>query len=159
MRAGQSRVARAEAAAVKLAHVRIRIADWNEAQALVMPLRKAVFVIEQGVPPELELDEYDAMSQHAIAADEADTVVATGRLLPDGHIGRMAVAHTERRRGLGTAVLKALTNEAQRKGFTSVVLHAQLTATGFYTRNGFTAFGPVFMDAGIEHVAMEKKFG
>ena len=124
-----------------------------------MPLRTAVFVIEQGVPPELELDEYDAVSQHAIAADQVNTVVATGRLLPDGHIGRMAVAHSERGNGLGTAVLMALIDKARRMGLNRVVLHAQLTARGFYTRNGFTAFGPMFMDAGIEHVAMEKKFG
>jgi predicted GNAT family N-acyltransferase len=137
--------------------VSIRILVWSAAQALVMPLRTAVFVIEQGVPPELELDEYDAVSQHAIAADHAKTVVATGRLLPDGHIGRMAVAHSERGHGLGTAVLMALMGEARRKGFERTVLHAQLSARGFYTRNGFTAFGPVFMDAGIEHVAMVKR--
>jgi predicted GNAT family N-acyltransferase len=152
-------MARIEAASVKLADVTIRIVDWGEAQALVMPLRTAVFVIEQGVPPELELDENDAVSQHAIATDAANTVLATGRLLPDGHIGRMAVAQSERRHGLGTAVLKALMSEAQRRGFRSVVLHAQIAAQGFYARNGFAAFGPMFMDAGIEHVAMEKKFG
>ena len=141
---------------MRLPEVSIRIANWNEAQALVMPLRTEVFVMEQGVPPELELDEFDALSQHAIAADDANTVLATGRLLPDGHIGRMAVARSARRHGLGTAVLKALMSEAQRRGFARTVLHAQLSAQGFYTRNGFTAFGPVFMDAGIEHVAMEK---
>jgi predicted GNAT family N-acyltransferase len=141
---------------MKLAEVSIRLVGWDEAQALVMPLRNEVFVIEQGVPPELELDDYDAVSLHAIAADEANTVVATGRLLPDGHIGRMAVAHSERRHGLGTAVLKALMSEAQRRGFERVILHAQLTAQGFYTRNGFAAYGPVFMDAGIEHIAMQK---
>ena len=144
---------------MKRTDVTIQIVDWSTAQALVMPLRTAVFVIEQGVPPELELDEYDAVSQHAIAADQVNTVVATGRLLPDGHIGRMAVAHSERGNGLGTAVLMALIDKARRMGLNRVVLHAQLTARGFYTRNGFTAFGPMFMDAGIEHVAMEKKFG
>jgi predicted GNAT family N-acyltransferase len=142
---------------VKRADVTIRIANWRDAQPLVLPLRTAVFVIEQGVPPELELDEYDAVSLHAIAADAANTVLATGRLLPDGHIGRMAVAHSERRHGLGTAVLKALMSEAQRKGFRRVILHAQVTAQGFYIRNGFVAFGPEFMDAGIEHIAMDKR--
>jgi predicted GNAT family N-acyltransferase len=141
---------------MRLSEITIRIVDWNEAQQLVMPLRNDVFVLEQGVPPELELDANDTVSVHAIAADEANTVVATGRLLPDGHIGRMAVARAERGRRIGTTVLAALLAEAQRRGFARVVLHAQLAAQGFYARNGFTPFGPVFMDAGIEHVAMER---
>jgi predicted GNAT family N-acyltransferase len=143
---------------MRTADISIRIVAWPEAQELVMPLRSAVFVLEQGVPPELELDEYDPVSMHAVAADEANTVVATGRLLPDGHIGRMAVARSERGQGTGTLVLRALMEEARRRGFVRVMLNAQVTATGFYERHGFSAFGPLFMDAGIEHRAMEKAF-
>jgi predicted GNAT family N-acyltransferase len=135
----------------------IRIIDWDEAQSLVMPLRTDVFVIEQGVPFDLELDEFDVLSRHAVASDAAGAVIATGRLLPDGHIGRLAVAATARGTGVGTAVLLALMNEARQRGFERVVLHAQLSAQGFYARNGFTAYGPVFLDADIEHIAMEKR--
>jgi predicted GNAT family N-acyltransferase len=149
-------VDRAEAGLVSGAEIPVRIVEWPTAQALVMPLRTAVFVIEQGVPAELELDEFDPVSLHAIATDAANTVVATGRLLPDGHIGRMAVARSERGHGFGAAVLKALMDAARRRGFTRVVLSAQLHALGFYQRHGFTAFGPVFMDATIEHQAMEQ---
>ena len=143
---------------MRAADISLRIVAWPEARELVMPLRSAVFVLEQGVPPELELDEYDPVSMHAIAADETNTVVATGRLLPDGHIGRMAVARVERGRGTGALVLRALMEEARRRGFARVMLNAQVTAMSFYARHGFSACGPLFMDAGIEHQAMEKTF-
>ena len=69
----------------------LEIVDWGAAQARVMPLRMQVFVVEQGVPAELELDAFDALSRHALALNAGGEVMATGRLLPDGHIERMAV--------------------------------------------------------------------
>ena len=134
----------------------LRIVDWPEAEALVMPLREAVFVVEQGVPAELERDEFDAVSRHAVAQDANGAVIATGRLLPDGHVGRMAVAANARGRGVGGRVLEALVAEAGVRGLAEVVLNAQLQAEAFYRRHGFVPEGGVFLEAGIEHRCMRR---
>ena len=136
--------------------VRIEITDWARAEAQVMPVRMAVFVVEQGVPEEIERDAFDAVSRHAIARDAAGAVVATGRLLPDGHIGRMAVAAPLRAKGVGGAVLEALVAEAVRTGLAEVALNAQVHALAFYRRHGFAEYGDVFMEAGIPHRAMRR---
>lgn len=135
---------------------RVEIADWARAEAQVMPVRMAVFVVEQGVPEDIERDAFDAVSRHAIARDEAGAVVATGRLLPDGHIGRMAVAAPLRGKGVGGAVLEALVAEAMRTGLAEVALNAQVHALAFYRRHGFVAYGDEFMEAGIPHRAMRR---
>ena len=136
--------------------VRVEITDWARAEAQVMPVRMAVFVVEQGVPEDIERDAFDAVSRHAIARDEAGAVVATGRLLPDGHIGRMAVAAPLRGKGVGGAVLEALVAEAARTGLAEVALNAQVHALAFYRRHGFVEYGDVFMEAGIPHRAMRR---
>lgn len=137
----------------------LELADWPAAQALVMPLRLAVFVVEQGVPAEMEMDEFDPLSLHAVLRNEAGEVVATGRLLPDGHIGRMAVRRDARGRGLGRRVLLALLAQARAAGMARLVLHAQITAQGFYSGHGFVPEGPVFQEAGIAHVRMVRSAG
>ena len=136
--------------------VRVEIADWAKAELQVMPVRMAVFVVEQGVPEDIERDVFDAVSRHAIARDETGAVVATGRLLPDGHIGRMAVAAPLRAKGVGGAVLEALVAAAVRAGLAEVALNAQVHALAFYRRHGFVEYGDVFMEAGIPHRAMRR---
>ena len=79
----------------------LEIMDWDAAQARVMPLRMRVFVVEQGVPADIELDAFDALSRHAVGLNAGGEVIATGRLLPDGHIGRMAVDGRWRGCGIG----------------------------------------------------------
>lgn len=137
--------------------LRIVIGAWEQQRQAAAALRQQVFVVEQGVPAELELDEMDAQSLHAVAYQDG-VPVATGRLLPDGHIGRMAVRQDARRAGTGSLVLCALMDEARRRGDRDVVLHAQLSARDFYARHGFEPEGEVFMDAGIEHIAMRRRF-
>ncbi len=83
--------------------------------------------------------------------------IGTGRLLPDGHIGRMAVVVEWRRRGIGAEILEALINEARKRGHKEVILSAQLRAAEFYREAGFTAEGKVYDDAGILHQKMRKK--
>ena len=122
-------------------------------------MRFAVFVEEQGVPAEIELDEWDAASEHAIAADAAGRPIATGRLLPDGHVGRMAVLPNWRGRGVGAAVLEALLARAVARGMERAVLNAQTQAREFYARFGFTQVSDEFMEAGIPHVTMERRLG
>lgn len=134
--------------------LRIVIGDWNDLRHDAQGLRVEVFVIEQGVPFELEWDEGDEVSIHAVAYDESGQAIATGRLLPDGHIGRMAVRKSARGQGIGSQVLTALLDEAAREGHTELVLHAQLHAWTFYERHGFVGEGEEFMEAGIAHRRM-----
>ena len=136
--------------------VRIEVVGWDEAEARVMPVRTGVFVVEQGVPEEIERDAFDTVCRHAIAHDAEGRVIATGRLLPDGHIGRMAVLREARGAGVGGAVLQALIAEAARRGLNEVALNAQTHALDFYLRHGFEAVGEVFMEAGIPHRAMRR---
>jgi len=135
----------------------IRILPWADARAAAQPIREAVFVAEQGVPPEIELDDWDERSEHAIAYDAADAPVGTGRLLPDGHIGRMAVLRESRGKGVGARLLDALIERARARGISRVALNAQAHAAPFYARFGFVVAGEAFMEAGIPHLAMERE--
>jgi len=129
---------------------------WDKAQPDAAPLRFAIFVGEQNVPPGIELDEMDEKSLHALAFDAAGRPIGTGRLLPDGRIGRMAVVKEWRRRGVGADLLEALVEEARRRGFREVKLSAQLQAAEFYRAHGFVAEGKVYEEAGILHQAMRR---
>ena len=131
--------------------------NWEQAQPIAGPLRFAIFVGEQNVPKGIELDDQDASCVHAVAFDVDGKAIGTGRLLPDGHIGRMAVVKEWRRRGLGAVILEALTAEARKRGHVEVVLSAQLQAMEFYRGFGFVAEGKVYEEAGILHQAMRKK--
>ena len=139
--------------------------------ARVYALRHEVFVVGQAVPVELERDALDACADHAVALVR-DLVVGTGRLV-DGRIaddgllvpgtpgavatiGRMAVADDARGTGLGRALLDLLVGRAGTRGLPEVELHAQLHARGFYERAGFTPFGEVYLEAGIEHLGMRR---
>ena len=128
--------------------------DWDSLRDHAQALRIEVFVVEQGVPVELEWDEADEVSTHAVAYDEEGLPVATGRLLPDRHIGRMAVRKSARGQGIGAQVLRALLDEAKRLGYRELVLHAQTHAVEFYARHGFKLHGEEFMEAGIPHRMM-----
>lgn len=133
-----------------------RIADWQRDRPALQRIREAVFVDEQGVSAELEWDGKDAQCLHALAAIGAVEPVATGRLQPDGKIGRMAVLREWRGRGLGQAILDELVRAAADSGLTTVYLHAQTHAMPFYERAGFVAEGPEFDEAGIPHRLMRR---
>lgn len=133
---------------------RVELGAWDAMRAEAEPIRFEVFVNEQRVPPESELDEWDATSLHALAFDAAGCAVATGRLLPDGHIGRMAVLREARGQGAGAAVLAALMAAARQRGVREVVLSAQTHALAFYERAGFVAEGPEYLDCDIAHRLM-----
>ncbi|AOU98348.1 hypothetical protein BI364_10570 [Acidihalobacter yilgarnensis] len=132
---------------------RIRQADWQSDRTILIALRETVFVHEQGVPLEIEIDEADPICLHLLA-EKAGHPVGTGRLLEDGHIGRLAVLREYRGQGIGRALLDALMHEAARLGHRHAILNAQLQAIPFYERAGFTASGPEFLDAGIPHREM-----
>ena len=131
----------------------VRLLDWNAAQAEAKRIRFTVFVEEQRVPAELEMDEHDAHCLHALAF-AGGRAIATGRLLPDGHIGRMAVLKEWRGQGAGRAMLRRLIDAARARGDREVVLSAQVHAVGFYRAEGFETEGPVYEEAGIPHQEM-----
>ena len=132
----------------------VRRADWAADRDLLQAVRRAVFVVEQAVPEALEWDEFDAVSRHALAVAPDGAAIGTARLLPDGHIGRVAVLASWRGCGVGGALLQHLLDAARRARLPEVKLNAQVRALGFYRRFGFVAEGEVFDDAGIEHRAM-----
>ena len=137
--------------------IRIELMSWDEAREKASPIRFSVFVEEQRVPIEIEWDDQDAPSVHALAYSGASEAIATGRLLPDGHIGRMAVLKAWRGKGVGGAILERLIGVARERGDTAIELFAQTHALAFYRRYGFVEKGEVFEEAGIPHQAMRKK--
>jgi predicted GNAT family N-acyltransferase len=140
-----------------MADFALRRTTWSEEDAArLQEVRFEVFVREQGVPLELEWDEFDPVSRHVLAISRDGHAVGTGRLLPDGHIGRMAVRAAWRRHGVGSAILSELLAMAREDGHDCVVLHAQTHATGFYARYGFEPEGEEFLEAGIPHRAMRR---
>ena len=134
---------------------RIDLLDWEGARELATPIRFAVFVEEQGVPAEIEMDDMDAQCVHALAFD-ADKAVGTARLLPDGHIGRMAVLKAWRSRGIGSLLLHSLIRKARERGDRMVLLSAQVHAVPFYRAHGFQPDGPQYEEAGIPHQGMRR---
>jgi alpha-beta hydrolase superfamily lysophospholipase/predicted GNAT family N-acyltransferase len=151
-----TRPARAEPARVKAARrIDIRLDDWTALQAQAGPIRTAVFVQEQGIAPELEWDENDAHCVHCLALVDGEPA-GTGRLLPDGHIGRMAVLPAHRRAGLGSLVLLALMQAAAQRGDARVALSAQTAVRDFYRAHGFLPEGEVYDEVGIPHQAMSR---
>ena len=134
--------------------LRVELGDWESMRAGAAPVRYTVFVEEQKVPAEIELDEFDPPSLHALAFGPDESVLGTGRLLPDGHIGRMAVLRQARGTGVGAALLRALMQAARARGDREVLLSAQTHAIPFYERFGFVAEGEEYDDAGIPHRAM-----
>lgn len=141
----------------------VSLASWKQLGEALSQVRFAVFVREQGVPPEFELDALDADATrclHAAATDEMGTVIATARLVldrPIPRIGRMAVLKAWRGRGIGAALLETLCAEAKRRGFTDVLLHSQTHATPFYFKLGFLSHGSEFVEAAIPHLEMRRK--
>jgi predicted GNAT family N-acyltransferase len=132
----------------------IVVRPWPGIAEQSRAVRESVFVIEQSIPVELEWDGIDPECIHALATDDRGVAIGTGRLLPDGHIGRMAVLREWRSRGVGRAILEALVEEARRRGFAQAMLNAQSYASGFYAKSGFEVVGDEFTEAGIPHVAM-----
>lgn len=136
----------------------VRFGDWSALADDARTVRYEVFVQEQGVPSALEMDDKDVDCLHAVAYDAAGMPLGTGRLLPDGHIGRMAVRRPGRGTGIGSALLQGLMAQARERGHDHVALSAQTHAAPFYARHGFVISGAQFVEAGIAHVHMQYRF-
>ena len=132
----------------------ILIKSWKEAEIDAFLVRQEVFVKEQGVPVELEIDEFDLSATHVLALKEGE-FIGTGRLvvLGDGQaqIGRMAVLAQFRNQGVGTQILGKLIDLAKMQGIKQLMLHAQVDAIPFYEKLGFKVEGPSYDEAGIPH--------
>ncbi len=135
----------------------VREANWATEANLLSNLRRLVFVVEQKVPEEEEWDDQDEHCWHWIASGPDGLPIGTGRLMPDGQIGRMAVLGEFRGAGVGAAILEQAIDKARHLGFEEVYLHAQVHALGFYQRAGFSAVGNEFDEAGILHQKMTMK--
>ena len=129
--------------------------DWATDGGPLSAIRRSVFIEEQGVPEALEWDSDDSTSIHLLALTLEGEPIGCARLLPDGHIGRMAVIPHWRCLGVGTALLSAALGAARAQGHARVKLSAQLHAAGFYTLAGFETIGGEYLEAGIPHVAMQ----
>jgi predicted GNAT family N-acyltransferase len=137
----------------------IEVAAGSPLWAEVFALRCEVFVVEQGVPREIELDEHDATATH-LAVIQDDAVVGTLRLLEhDGEakIGRVAVRAALRGGGIGRRLMERGAAIAAARGLAEIVLHAQVSVAGFYRQLGYVEEGDVFDEAGIPHITMRKR--
>ena len=126
--------------------------------AAAFELRCAVFVVEQGVPEEIEIDELDESATHLVALGDGE-VIGTLRILTHegvAKIGRVAVRAAARRRGIGARLMERAEAIVRQRGFGEIVLHAQISVAAFYRRLGYVEEGEPFDEAGIAHVAMRK---
>jgi predicted GNAT family N-acyltransferase len=137
----------------------VRPATWSLDREALQSVRLQVFVHEQHVPVELEWDAHDATALHLLALNAAGEPIGCVRVLPDGHIGRMAVLRHWRGNGAGRALLRAAVDCAVGQGSSEILLNAQVHALGFYAKEGFEPFGVVFDEAGIAHRAMRRVTG
>lgn len=133
-----------------------------------LAIREVVFIEEQHVPEGIERDAEDAHAYHIIA-NQGGHAIGTGRLvmLPQppvgeqglwGQVGRMAVLQAHRKARVGSLLLTSLEEEARRRGVKGIMLHAQLYALEFYKKHGYTEMGTVFLEGGIDHLEMRKRF-
>ena len=123
-----------------------------------LDLRERVFAVEQGVDPAADRDGRDHEAVHLVAV-EGDQVLGTCRLVFNGtraRLGRLAVLRSRRREGLGAALLAEADRQARAAGAQTIDLHAQMPARALYLRDGYIERGDVFVEEGIEHVAMDK---
>lgn len=133
--------------------ITVTLAPWYTHATQLQAIRREVFVVEQHVPEDEEWDAKDVNCRHVLAWAGGEAI-GCGRLLPDGHIGRMAVLKPWRGRGVGSALLQRLIALAREAGFSEPRLHAQTHALGFYRRHAYSTVGDEFMEAGIPHYEM-----
>jgi predicted GNAT family N-acyltransferase len=138
--------------------IRIKEASWEnpEEQAQLRLIRSTVFIREQGVPESMEWDEYDRVAIHYLALEDSHPVGCV-RLLPTGHVGRMAVLAERRRQGIGLKLLEACEAKASELKLEKIRLSAQVRAIPFYESAGYALNSETYMDAGIPHRDMYRK--
>ena len=134
----------------------VTIRSFREAEKEIHFIRDIVFGQEQNVAREVDWDGKDSESFQVVATDDDDNPIGTGRMQPDGKIGRLAVLDSWRGQGTGEKMLQALLETAEKENFREVFLHAQAHAISFYEKCSFNKVGPEFLEAGIPHVKMTR---
>jgi len=135
----------------------VTLVSWHDGAPLLKSVREAVFIQEQGIPAELEWDGVDESCRHALALSLQGQAVGSGRMLANGHIGRIAVLLPWRKKKVGTAIMEALLDYARAHDYKQVDVDAQIYAMPFYRSFGFVEQGEQFMDAGLQHIKMTLK--
>jgi len=137
--------------------MRTEVVDYQDYIQKIKKVRKKVFVKEQNVPGDIEIDGLDSEAKHVLVFD-ADKAIGTGRILFDGHIGRIAVEKQYRCRGIGRIIVEKLVEIAKGLQLSEVWLSSQYHAKGFYQKLGFIEVGDIYQEAGIDHIKMKKEF-
>jgi len=137
--------------------ITVRTANWQTEADALLAIRRTVFIIEQNVPESLEVDGEDERCHHLLACVEGENI-GTARMMPDGHIGRVAVLKEHRRKGVGSAILQHFIGQARALALSCVDLNGQTDALPFYEKLGFVPEGEVFMEAGIPHRKLVLRF-
>ncbi len=140
--------------------IEVRIVAGDEDWRAALAVRREVFIVEQGVPAEIEQDDSDTTAVHVVASCDGE-IVGTARLTRDdeARIGRVAVLPQQRRRGIACLMLAVLEAEARKLGVDQVSLHSQSYVQSLYDKLGYEVTGPPFVEAGIDHVPMSKRLG
>jgi predicted GNAT family N-acyltransferase len=135
----------------------VSLVCWHDGEPLLRSVREAVFIREQGIAPELEWDGLDESCRHALVLSSQGEAIGCGRMLSDGHIGRIAVLPKWRKQKIGTAIMEALLNYAREHNYPQVDVDAQTYAVPFYRGFDFVEEGEIFQDAGLPHIKMRLK--
>lgn len=135
----------------------VSLVNWHDGEPLLKSVREAVFIREQGIAPELEWDGLDEQCRHALVLSCQGEAIGCGRILADGHIGRIAVLPKWRGQKVGTAIMEALLGYARTQGYAEVDVDAQTCAAPFYHHFDFVEEGEVFQDAGLPHIKMRRR--
>lgn len=133
---------------------RVESVDWKQDKHRLSKLRERVFVYEWRIPKEYEFDQHDYDSEHVLVLDEDDLEVATGRLTPQGEIGRIAVIPEFRGPEIYETLFHALLHIAKMKNLKDVSMQCALDGVQYYEKQGFKAIGAVYMDAGTPRQRM-----
>lgn len=137
-------------------HFEILLGDYQDRTESIRGIRDEVFVVEQSVPLEVEHDELDEVATHILVLLEG-SAIATGRMLEDGHIGRIAVLKAHRGKGVGKLIMQKFLAHAKEQKLKTVWLSSQWHAHRFYCNLGFVCIGGQYQEAGIDHVKMTKE--
>ena len=130
--------------------------SWLEHSAEISSIRDAVFIQEQAVPKNIEMDGKDSECMHFLMSND-NNPIGTARIKMSGKIERVSILKPNRNKGLGSRLMNFIIDAAKENRFERIHLHSQMESIGFYKNLGFIEQGDVFQEAGIDHVLMELK--